>query len=210
MIPNRKEKTMFKYCSETFRNYYIVIISALVMTISSCGANSEYSTSHLCNFSIDTRTRQDATLISALNYMASGVFCRISMGQKNGAQSLLFESNMNQSSYFAMNAEEKLRSYSLGVLNESGIIVGFGNLAAEPTLYAFDAVCPNCYEAKVTGCYAAIDILKKGDGIAVCKLCERGYNLNTGGNVVRGDGGRSLYRYVASVTSEGFLRVGNR
>jgi len=162
------------------------------MVVASCGdAEYEYSSSR-CYLIIDNSQHQDATLASAMNPMAPGVFCLISETMSGGATFFSFQSNLGTSSKTPENAYDQRRSLILGYNN--GLIVGFGNLDVPPVFYAFDAECPNCFDPD------AIPVRSKrlqmtDTGLAVCNTCKRQYNLNTGGNIVTGDGGKKLTRY---------------
>lgn len=188
---------------------------AFLFLLLACNSESQYDTSHRCYLVIDNGMHLDATLMSAMNSMSPGVFCRVSYGRKNGAETYFVESNQINgetkkpvSSSFTLNDVDRQRTKLLGVYNESGLIVGFGNLDNPPVFYAYDAVCPNCYELHDVGCYAPLQM--NSAGIATCKNCHRSYNLNTGGNITAGERGRQLYRYRASTTGpQGILMVSN-
>ena len=180
-----------------------------------CSSDSQYDTSHKCYLVIDNSIHLDPTLMSCMNSMSPGVFCRVSLGAKNGVPTYFVESNQingetkqQMKSSFTLNDVDRQRTKLLGIYNESGLIVGFGNLDNPPVFYAYDALCPNCYEVSMPGCYKPMTM--NSVGIASCSLCRRTYNLNTGGNIVSGESGRQLYRYRATTSGpQGILMVRN-
>jgi nitrite reductase/ring-hydroxylating ferredoxin subunit len=164
-------------------------------------ANSEFEYSNnSCFFVFDNAQHNDPTLTSALIATSPGTFCRIytKPGKKYG-----FESNRGLSSEVVMNREDELRTRILGISSSSGIIVGYGNLSGE--LYAFDALCPNCYED-----LSAQHTLSMSDiGFATCNTCKRIYDMNNGGIVTEnGKGGdHKMKRYHCSYNDSGTSRV---
>jgi len=192
-----------------------LIYFILCVVLAACETDSQYDTSHQCYLVIDNSIHLDPTLMSCMNSMSPGVFCRVSYGLKNSVPTYFVESNQQNGetkqpvkSSFTLNDVDRQRSKVLGIYNESGLIVGFGNLDNPPVFYAYDAVCPNCYEVHAAGCYKPMTM--NSAGIASCSLCSRTYNLNTGGNIVSGDKGRQLYRYRATTSGpQGILMVRN-
>ncbi len=198
---------------EFMRRILLFIIMSVVLV--ACDSDSQYDTSHKCYLVIDNNIHLDATLMSCMNPMSPGVFCRVSYGMKNGVPTYFVESNQKNGetkqpikSSFTLNDVDRQRTKLLGIYNESGVIVGYGNLDNPPVFYAFDAICPNCYEQHATGSFKPMSM--NSTGIASCSLCNRTYNLNTGGNIVSGEKGRQLYRYRASSSGpQGVLIVQN-
>ena len=45
----------------------------------------------------------------------------------------------------SLQARTHAGTFTLGLYNKSGIIVGFSNLSSPATLYIYDSQCPNCY-----------------------------------------------------------------
>ena len=178
----------------------------LLILLSACTGTGTYDTANKCYLVIDNSVHLDPTLMSAMNSMSPGIFCRISLGMKGGAETYFAQSNQNSSTSFALNGVDKARTRILGIYDECGLIVGFGNLDSPAVFYAYDAACPNCYSTS-----SLVRILKMNSaGIAECSDCKRTYNLNTGGNLISGEDGRQLYRYRASTTGpQGVLTVSN-
>lgn len=91
----------------------------------------------------------------------------------------------------------------------SGFIVGtpaVPDLSGNFTLSAFDLVCPNCYTENAL--QRALSF--SGTTAMYCNRCRRTYDLNNGGIVSGGDGGRALFRYRVSYASEqGMLLIQN-
>ncbi|GEM_PF-138772 len=179
---------------------WFFLVGLLFFLPLSC-ANSEFEYSNnSCFFVFDNAQHNDPTLTSALIATSPGTFCRIytKPGKKYG-----FESNRGLSSEVVMNREDELRTRILGISPSSGIIVGYGNLSGE--LYAFDALCPNCYED-----LSAQHTLSMSDiGFATCNTCKRIYDMNNGGIVTEnGKGGdHKMKRYHCSYNDSGTSRV---
>ena len=179
---------------------WFFLVGLLFFLPLSC-ANSEFEYSNnSCFFVFDNAQHNDPTLTSALIATSPGTFCRIytKPGKKYG-----FESNRGLSSEVVMNREDELRTRILGISSSSGIIVGYGNLSGE--LYAFDALCPNCYEDN-----SSHHILSMSDiGFATCNTCKRVYDMNNGGIVAENgkSSDRKLKRYRCSYADTGVRRV---
>lgn len=148
-----------------------------------------------------------------MNPYSSGTFCRISLGVKSGAQVFFLKSNAGEEAEITLLAEDTQRANSLGIYNESGLIVGYSNLPSaseRPEFYAYDALCPNCYEANAATRFAPLQMEDVAFGQCRCTACGRTYNLNTGGNIATGSGGKQLYRYHAETSGpNGYLKVYN-
>lgn len=173
---------------------------ALFFLCSCSNSEFEYSNNR-CYFVFDNAQHNDPTLTSALIASSPGTFCRIFI---KGNKRFGFESNRGLKSESVMNSEDALRTCILGVWDESGIIVGYGNLSFE--LYAYDAQCPNCYAETNMPRYA----LSMSDiGHATCKTCKRVYDMNNGGIVIdQGKGNdKKLIRYRVSYSDTGTRRV---
>lgn len=169
--------------------------------------NPEYTTKYECYFVIDNAKHLDATLASALNPMAPGLFCRISEQPRSGAVFFRFESNQGgEATEKPANAEDLKRTRVLGIYN--GLIVGYGNLDNPAQLFAYDNQCRNCYEETSLPRYG---LTMHQDGTATCQRCQRTYNLNNRGMVQDGPNGEPLVRYRATSTGpNGVLVVSNR
>ena len=175
----------------------LLTLVVLVFALSSCGDSQHEYTVRTCYLIFDNATHQDATLASAMNVNVPGIFCRITRSMKNGAMCFDFENNAGLTSSKMANAVDQRRTIILGY-NE-GIIVGYGNLDFPATFYAFDKECPNCFDPD------ALPVRSKplslsSDGIATCASCQRQYNMNNGGVICKGDGGKKMTRYHASCT----------
>lgn len=164
----------------------------------SCG-NSEYTYQRgVTYFIFDNSTHQDATLASAMNSTSPGVFCTIIKSVGTGGSTVFkFTNNQGLSSSKTANAVDLRRTIVLGY--NDALIVGFGNLDMPAVFYAFDRECPNCFDPDVYPMKSK-PLSVSSDGIATCSVCHRKYNLNTGGNIISGDAGKSLTRYLASTT----------
>jgi len=123
-------------------------------------------------------------LYTALN--SPGMFCTITF---TSSHYVFTGPDLSTAAYPRTAAEEYGKPYYI-----SGFIVGLpaipdmqGNLACA----AYDLACPNCdtYD-QITRPLA----FENGTTMS-CPRCHRLYDLNSGGIVSSGDGGRSLYRY---------------
>ena len=173
----------------------------LLLFLFSCSDSEFEYSNNRCYFVFDNAQHNDPTLTSALISSSPGTFCRIFI---KGNKKYGFESNRGLKSETAMNSEDVMRTCILGVWDESGIIVGYGNLSFE--LYAYDAQCSNCYSESNMPRYT----LSMSDiGHATCKTCKRVYDLNNGGIVIaQGKGNdKKLIRYRVSYTDTGTRRV---
>lgn len=174
-----------------------VLILALLALLCACdGAENEYTIGQ-CYVVIDNSVHQDATLASAMNNMAPGTFCRVRQIMKGGAVYYDFSSNMGGSSQSVLNALDQRRSLMLGYNN--GIIVGFGSMDVPAIFYAYDDECPNCFDPDMIPVRSK-KLTMSSSGMAECAVCHRQYNLNTGGNIVSGDGGKKMTRYRGMTT----------
>ena len=75
----------------------------------------------------------------------------------------------------------------------NGLVIGCSTLY-EGQLYAFDRQCPNCAN---NGTLKAMQWENNGLWLK-CPKCERVYDLNNNGFIVKGESGDKLMRYRAS------------
>ncbi len=181
---------------------YLLLLCVLLLNIGCGDTENEYSNIR-CYVVFNNATHLDATLASAMNPSAPGIYCKVSTTFNAGVNYFAFRNNQGQESLSKFDAEDARRSLTIGLNN--GIIVGFSNLTQPATFYAFDAECPNCFDP------AAVPVKSKPlevstSGIATCKACNRQYTLNNGG--MPNDGGKKLTRYHATSTGPyGMLSV---
>lgn len=174
-------------------------VAAFVFSLSllSCGeAQNEY-TSYTAYFLFDNATHQNFVLSSAMNINAPGTFCKVKLSVRSGVTYFDFENNQGQTESSVALAPDMNATRILGYNN--ALIVGFGNLDIPAVFYAFDGECPNCFDPKALPVRSR-PLTMTGAGLAVCATCHREYNMNSGGNVVSGDGGNKLTRYHATCT----------
>ncbi|MBO4659057.1 MAG: hypothetical protein J5637_05490 [Prevotella sp.] len=175
----------------------LVIALLCAMLCSSCGDTQNEYTIGACYFVVDNSIHQDATLASAMNVNAPGVFCTITKDIRNGANCFIFSNNTGQNSSSNLNALDSRRTLILGYNN--GIIVGFGTLSSPATFYAFDRECPNCFDPQAIP-MRSHPLSVNASGMATCATCKRQYNLNNDGFVASGENGKRLTRYRAQTT----------
>lgn len=181
-----------------------IAIALCALIFAACtDADFEYA-SECCTFFFNNGVYQDATLQSALNPMSPGVFCNIYEGTESGRRFIYFANNQRQSSRQEPAGEDARRTFTLGLYNKSGIIVGFSNLSSPATLYIYDSQCPNCYYETQTMSHR---LTMDTRGFATCPTCKRQYDLNNRGIT---SNGKKLLRYRGSTTGPlGVLSVSN-
>ncbi len=167
-----------------------------VLVCASCGTNFEYS-SYPCYVVVDNSVFLDATLASAMNNMAPGIFCMIRKQMANGAEQFAFSTNQGLTSTQIFTAKEQQMNLTFGM--NDGIIIGYGNLDYPATFYAYDRECPNCFDSEAVPVRSK-PLTMATDGHASCAVCGREYDMNNRGYVIAGDGGSPLTRYPASTT----------
>ena len=184
------------------KNILSVLLAAALLAACTNDDNT-YSNYH-CNLYIDNSTHQDATLQSAMNPAAPGIFCRISyVASPRSAYS--FSSNQGQSSTNVFNDIDNQRGNANRIGMNNGIYVGFANqltdLNGVYTFVAYDAQCPNCFDFNALP-LRSYPITVNSAGIGTCANCHRQYNLNTGGNCTNSTsaGDKGMTRYRATTT----------
>ena len=196
---------LFKFRAVALASAAALAVVAVLVGLASCSkADNEFS-SYPCRFVFNTsRHGQSAALLSTVG--GTGVFCKVSKTVRGGAQYYHFETNAGLTDDVIFTTEDQQSTVLLG-LNGS-IIIGYGNLDVPKTFYAYDTECPNCFSPDAIPLKSRPLKLTTA-GMAVCDVCHRQYNLNTGGNVVGGDNGRKLTRYHASYQADGTVVVIN-
>lgn len=184
---------------------YTYYIMAVLTLFTACGDTEyEFNGNYPTFFIFENNASRSAALASAMNPMSPGIFCRITTSGENYYS---FTSNQGLSDRVSKTAIDKSRTVILGVYNETGIMVGYGNLDSPATFYAYDSQCPNCYKSTNLPRYS---LTMNTDGTAACGSCHRKYDMNNGGLVISGDKGDKLIRYHASTTGpQGVLQVSN-
>lgn len=179
----------------------LAVLSALV----SCGDTESEFTTNTCFFIFDNAVHTDATLASAMNPNAPGIFCQVTMATRSGATYFDFVNNAGLTSSKIQNAVDTRRTLILGYNN--GLIVGFGALGQPVVFYAYDRECPNCFDPGAIPVKSHPLTMSAG-GIATCAQCRRQYDMNNNGFISSGDNGKRLTRYRAGTTGPyGMLSV---
>ena len=160
-----------------------------------CTGDNTYST-YPCRFVFDTAQHASSgALLSAVNPLSPGIFCKVTKVMKGGASYYRFTTTAGLSDDVIFTAVDQRTTVTIGMNN--GLVFGYANLAAESTFYGYDTECPNCFDPDAIP-VTAHTLALRNTGIAVCPTCHREYNLNTGGNITKGDQGKGLTRYHAS------------
>jgi hypothetical protein len=170
-----------------------------------CGdVESEFSTAP-CALYFDNQTHNDFTLADAMTPLL-GIFVTITTTSKSGAQYFVFTNNQGHSSQVVFDAKDKQRQQAgqliLGL--NGAIIVGYG---FSETFYAYDRECPNCFDSNALP-LRSYPLKVNSAGIASCSHCHRTYDLNNGGIIASGNGGKKMTRFHAATTgANGLLCV---
>ncbi len=169
----------------------------LCLLLTGCGEAENEFTVHTCFFVFDNSIHQDATLASAMNPNAPGIFCTVTRNIRSGATYFDFSNSAGVSSSKIQNAIDNRRTLILGYNN--GIIVGYSALEIPAKFYAFDRECPNCFDPNAIPMKSR-PLTLTTTSQAVCGVCHRQYDLNNNGFVSAGDNGKKLTRYHANTT----------
>ncbi|MGN1375584.1 MAG: hypothetical protein ACI4V5_03405 [Prevotella sp.] len=180
---------------------YVFIVLAATFLVSCGDTEYEYS-NYSCYFVFDNMGSRSPMLAAAMNQNSPGTFCHI----RTSGKAYIFDLNTSpgQTEKVNFTAEDERRTLLLGIYNESGIIVGYGNYNNPATFYAYDNQCRYCYEETGLSRYP---LTMDTSGKASCARCKRIYDLNNGG--IEASGGR-LIRYHATTSGPlGVLSVVN-
>lgn len=185
----------------TFRK--IIAATSLCIALLSGCTTTPIFTVYPCYLVIDNSVHQDPTLSSAMNAMSPGVFCLITSDEAK--KQFRFSNNYGTQSVKNYTAIDIKRTRALGMNN--ALIVGFGTLTGE--FYAYDRECPGCFDPDMVPVRSK-PLSLGSDGIATCKVCNRRFDMNNGGNCVSEGGIKGMWRYRCGTTGPfGILNVGN-
>ena len=170
---------------------------------SSCSTDEfEYEKKYPCYFAFDSRMHVSTSLQSCLNPMSPGLFCMVWMQKTGGIRHVQIQLYNGQTEDVILSTEiENRRPCTLGASN--GLVIGCSSLN-NGQLYAFDRICPNCEK---TSLFKTLQWENSGLWLK-CPQCERAYDLNNNGFIVKGESGDKLMRYRASYDGA-ILVVGN-
>ena len=177
------------------KKIHALLFLCTALLLLACGENRNEYSSVRCFVAVNNQEHNDATLASAMNSMSPGIFCLVQQSLQGGATYFSFKNNQGSQSSSIFNGKDQRMTFTFGYNN--GIIVGFGNLDNPPVFYAYDYQCPNCFDWQTLP-RKNYPLTMASNGIATCNVCHREYNMNTGGNIVKGDAGNKLTRYRAS------------
>lgn len=173
------------------------------MMPSACGDTMAEFSDHPCRFVFNTGTHaHSAALQSAVT--SNGIFCKVTRVLKGGAKHFHFENNHGLKDDVIFTAEDERQTVLLGMNN--ALWFGYGNLDDPAVFYGYDGECPNCFSPDAIP-RKSYPLSVSTAGIARCQACRREYNMNTGGNISKGDKGYKLTRYRASYTGAGVVAV---
>lgn len=174
---------------------HILTLALFAVAAVGCTGDSTFST-YPCRFVFDTTQHaSSAALLSAVNSLSSGIFCKVTKVMKGGASYYRFTTTAGLSDDVIYTAVDQRITITIGMNN--GLVFGYPSLMTDGQLYAYDTECPNCFDANAIP-VTAHTLTLQSTGIAVCSTCHREYNLNTGGNITKGDKGKGLTRYHAT------------
>lgn len=156
---------------------------------------SNYPAYFVCN-TVSTIPQLNAAMNSL------GVFCTI----RSDRERFLFSDETNKTTPVNATAISSNASIYMGI---AGFIVGLPSIPELGT----DTSTPVCYDLACPNCYSDYNIarslkLKEG-GNAHCTSCNREYNLNSQGQVAKGNGGINLFRYRISYSGNSMV-INNR
>ena len=179
------------------------------LLLAACAAENEYS-SWPCRFAYDNSIGQDATLATAMEPNARGVFCLITETSQNGVKYLNFRNSHDLTSQKRETFTEQQADFVLGLNN--GIIVGYQTFVTEgfgQGFAGYDVQCPNCVRRENNTLSPNYRVQMSSSGIATCPKCGLKYDLNNGGIVQNGkQGDTGLEKYAASTTGPlGYISV---
>ena len=170
-------------------------IIAILLTITACKEENEFSMEYQCRFFFDTNIHNTSIIKNALNPMATGIFVSVSQNWgSGGARTIHAELNDGRTleNVDITTARETAITYVMGANN--GLLIGYSLLGNG--LFAFDKQCPNCLKEFNQANYP-MDWDNSGMYVK-CKKCGRRYNLNNSGFCVDDGKARKLIRYRAS------------
>ena len=183
----------------------LFLLSTLVLSLTSCTEDAEYTTEYQCFFIYDLNLHNTSIINNAVNPASLGVFAHVSSIPKNGMRCIVSELNDGKTKEQEMiTTEKELRQTCiLGCANA----IYIGNSSLGNGLFAFDAQCPNCVKQYNLFKYP-LSWDQNGSWVK-CKHCGRKYDLNNNGFIVEGDKGQHLFRYRALYTSTPYGNVLN-
>lgn len=164
----------------------------LLLVLCACGGTENEFSRRPCNLIIENNLHNDATLASAMQPQA-GIFVCITVSGASPAY-FVFTNNQGLTSKSIFNAKDQQRTLILGM--NGGLIVGQSFYG---TFYAYDLQCPNCFDPDALPVRSR-PLTFTNDGNVSCATCHRTYDLNNGGIIATGDGGKKLTRYYAATT----------
>jgi nitrite reductase/ring-hydroxylating ferredoxin subunit len=171
----------------------LVLLFGLLL-FSSCSTDDfEYENKYRCYFTFDCGIHQGTVLQNCLNPVSPGLFCMVWKQNVGATRHIQMQLCNKKTDDVAITTASEVRTVcELGANN--GLVIGCSTLN-NGQLYAFDRICPNC--DKANGIKVALQWENNGLWLK-CPKCERVYDLNNNGFIVKGESGDKLMRYRAS------------
>ena len=178
-------------------------VGLFCLILFSCGSDDfEYDKKYQCYFTFDCGIHPGTDLQNCLNPMSPGLFCMVWSQYKSGVNHIQMQLyNKQVEDVSITTANETRRACILGANN--GLVIGCSTLN-NGQLYVFDRICPNCEKG---GLFKTLQWENSGLWLK-CPQCERVYDLNNNGFIVKGESGDKLMRYRAEYNGK-ILVVGN-
>ena len=169
----------------------------------SCSTDDfEYENKYRCYFTFDCGIHQGTVLQNCLNPVSPGLFCMVWKQDVGATRHIQMQLCNKKTDDVAITTASEVRTVcELGANN--GLVIGCSTLN-NGQLYAFDRICPNCEKG---GLFKALQWENSGLWLK-CPQCERVYDLNNNGFIVKGESGDKLMRYRAEYNGK-ILVVGN-
>lgn len=182
-----------------------LLAGLLLIALNACGETEFTHSNHPVSFVFDTRLHTHSpALASALNGL--GVFVTVSEVNNAGQPAYRFDNHQGLVNVIPLNATDERQTRLIGQNN--ALIIGYGNLDTPAPFYAYDGECPHCFNFNAIPLKSS-PLSVANNGIASCKNCGRRFNLNTGGNMIAGEGRYRLAVYRASYLNNAVVVVKN-
>ena len=182
----------------------LCVLLLLIIGVGCSGDEFKYTTKH-ANFVFDTRLHGALRSIgNSLRQCWRVLLCIRTLS--GGQRSFRFDNHQGLVDVVPFNAIDARQTQIIGQNNL--LIIGYGNLDTPAPFFAYDGECPHCFDNNAIP-LKSYPLSVNSTGIAQCKTCKRAFNLNTGGNMIQGEGRYRLVVYRASNTPKEVVIVKN-